>query len=312
MATNSRLSEIRTRSGVAQRPATRVGGRPAANQRRYVRHLPWWRRNLAAIGTVVVVVAVVVAFFFIQRSRNTVAAVNIGDPAPQSILSALSVTGVTPATAAKVGTGSVDIGLEATPPNVPPLTSRGLPEIIYVGAEYCPYCAADRWGTIIALDRFGSFKGLTLMKSSSSDVFANTPTFSFRKATYTSKYIVFSATETQDRNQSPLATPPADAMASFATYDTAPYTNQAGGIPFFSFADQYVTTAGAFNPTMMQGLSWQQVANQLKDPNSATAKSIIGTANEQTAVICKLTNNQPANICSAPYIQSIEASLPTR
>lgn len=309
-ATASRLSEIRARAGVAPQPATRAGGRPAGNQRRYARHLPWWRRNLAAIGTVIVVIAVVVAFFFIQRARNTVTAAGIGDPAPQSILTALS--GVTPATAATVGTGGVNIGLEATPPNIPPLTSKGLPEIVYVGAEYCPYCAADRWGTIIALDRFGSFRGITLMKSSSGDVFPNTPTFSFRHATYTSKYIVFSATETQDRNQSPLATPPTDALNSFATYDTAPYTNQAGGIPFFSFADQYVTTSGAFTPTMLQGLSWQQVTDQLKDPNSAAAKNIIGTANYQTAVICKLTNNQPANVCSASYIQSIEAGLPTR
>src|SRR6185312_6914517 len=128
-ASASRLSEIRARSGVAPRPAARGG---STNQRRYVRHLPWWRRNLAAIGTV--------------------AALSVLDPAPQSVLTKLS--GVSPATAAAVGTGGVDIGVETTPPNVSVLTSKGLPEVVYVGAEYCPYCAAERWGTIIALDRF--------------------------------------------------------------------------------------------------------------------------------------------------------------
>lgn len=306
-ASASRLSEIRARSGVAPRPAARGG---STNQRRYVRHLPWWRRNLAAIGTVVVVAVIVIAFIFVQQRNNTVAALNVLDPAPQSVLTKLS--GVSATTAAAVGNGGVDIGVETTPPNVSVLTSKGLPEIVYVGAEYCPYCAAERWGTIIALDRFGSFKGLKLMKSTSSDVFPNTSTFTFRNATYTSKYIVFTATETQDRSQATLDTPPTEALDAFSAYDTAPYTKQQGGIPFFSYANQYVTTSGPFVPTMLQGLSWQQIADQLNDPNSAVAKNIIGSANEQTAVICKLTNNQPASVCSAKYIQTIEASLPTR
>lgn len=305
-ASASRLSEIRARSGVAPRPAPRG----AANQRRYARHLPWWRRNLAAIGTVAAVVVIVVVFIFVQQRNNATASLNLLDPAPQSVLTKLS--GVSPTTAAAVGTGGVNIGLESTPPNVSVLTSKGLPEIVYVGAEYCPYCAADRWGMIIALDRFGSFNGLKLMKSTSNDVFPNTATFTFRNATYTSKYVVFSATETEDRNSAQLGTPPSEALDSFSAYDTAPYTNQQGGIPFVSYANQYVTTAGPFTPTMMANLSWQQVADQLNDPNSAVAKNIIGSANYQTAVICKLTNNQPANVCSASYIQSIEASLPTR
>jgi len=50
-----------------------------------------------------------------------------------------------------------------TPPqqikNQPPLTGtsssgKTLPLVLYVGAEYCPYCAAQRWSTIIALSRF--------------------------------------------------------------------------------------------------------------------------------------------------------------
>jgi hypothetical protein len=302
----SRLSEIRARSGVAPRPTPRGG----TNQRRYARHLPWWRRNLAAIGTVAAVVVIVIVFIFVQQRNNATASLNILDPAPQSVLTKLS--GVSSTTAATVGTGGVDIGVETTPPNVSVLTSKGLPEIVYIGAEYCPYCAAERWGMIIALDRFGSFTGVKLMKSSSGDVYPNTATFTFRNATYTSKYIVFNATETQDRSQGTLDTPPTEALDAFTAYDTAPYTNQQGGIPFVSYANQYVTTAGPFIPTMMANLSWQQVADQLNDPNSAVAKNIIGSANYQTAVICKLTNNQPANVCSAKYIQTIEAALPTR
>ncbi|HEY7849873.1 MAG TPA: DUF929 family protein, partial [Ktedonobacterales bacterium] len=174
------------------------------------------------------------------------------------------------------------------------------------------YCAAERWSTIIALNHFGSFKGLTLMKSTGADVFANTATFSFKGATYTSKYLVFNATETQDRNQQALDTPSAEAIQAFSTYDTAPYTNQQGGIPFVSYGNQYVTTAGPYQPTMLANLSWQQIAAQLNNPNSDVTKAIVGTANYQTAAICKMTNNQPASVCGASYIQQIEASLPTR
>lgn len=297
---SSRLNEIRSRT---------AAGRPPVNRYRYARQ-PWWRRNLIALASGAAVALVIIGFIFYAQSQNKAAAVGIGDAVPQSILSQLS--GVSAKTASTVGTGGLQSIFEPTPPNVPPLTSKGLPEVVYVGAEYCPYCAADRWSTIIALDRFGSFSGVTLMKSSSGDVFPNTATFSFRSATYTSKYIVFNATETQDRNNGTLDTPSTEAIAALTTYDVTPYTNQAGGIPFMSFANQWVTTSSPYDPTVLKDMSWQQIAAQLNNPNSAATKSIIGTANYQTAAICKLTNNQPANVCSAPYIQSIEATLPTR
>ena len=72
-------------------------------------------------------------------------------------------------------------------------TSSGttLPGVYFYGAEYCPYCAAERWVIITALSRFGTFKGLDNMQSSSTDIFPSTQTFTFVDATYTSKYIVF-------------------------------------------------------------------------------------------------------------------------
>ena len=36
-----------------------------------------------------------------------------------------------------------------------------------MGAEYCPYCAAQRWAMIVALSRFGTFSGLTTVHSAS-------------------------------------------------------------------------------------------------------------------------------------------------
>ena len=52
-------------------------------------------------------------------------------------------------------------------PSTPPtkvtgsaLTFDGKPGIFYYGAEYCPYCAAERWPVVVALSRFGTWSNL--------------------------------------------------------------------------------------------------------------------------------------------------------
>jgi len=289
----------------------RLGGGAPQSRSRYARR-PWWRRNLVSLITVGGVAVIVAGFIILAQIRaqtqNSAAAVGIGDPAPAAVVR--QVTTVSSAVAAQVGAGGVQSPLQTTPRNTPLLTANGKPEIIYVGADWCPYCAATRWSTVVALSRFGSFTGLTLMRSSSTDTLPNTATFSFQKATYTSPYIVFSATETQDRNGATLATPPPSAASAQATYDAPPYTTQAGGVPFLSYGNQYVETSGLFVPTMLQGLSWQQIAAQLNNPSSPVTQAIVGGANVQTAAICKLTNNQPSSVCALPSIQQLEAGLP--
>jgi thiol-disulfide isomerase/thioredoxin len=299
----SRLNAMR------ERTATSNGAQPRRPvQRARYAQAPWWRRNMGALIVVGVVVVLVGAFIGFANFQNKQAAAGIGDPAPDSIMKTL--TTIPASEFATVGTGSTTIQVEATSANTPMLRSGGKPEVVYVGAEYCPYCASERWSTVIALSRFGTFKGLELMRSSSTDTRPNTPTLSFRDATYSSKYITFSMTEGQDRNGNPLATPPADISQIFSQYDQAPYTQSAGSIPFMSFGNQYVTIGAPYDPQLLAGLNWQDVADQLKDPTNPSTQAILSTANYQTAAICKLTNNQPSNVCNTPVIQQIEAKLP--
>ena len=107
---------------------------------------------------------------------------------------------------------------------------NGRPEVFYYGAEFCPYCAAQRWPLIIALSRFGTFSGLQTTTSSSSDAFPNTPTFTFRNATYTSQYIDFRSVETTDRDRNPLQSPSAAEQQLVSQYDPG------GTIPFIDVA----------------------------------------------------------------------------
>ena len=293
----SRLSGMRERTATTASAQTR---RPV--QRPRFAQQPWWRRNLGATITIVAIVVLVGAFIAFAKFQNNQAAAGVGDPVPSAVLKTLST--IPDSDFEKVGTGTTQVAFNAAAPNTPLLTANGKPEVVYVGAEYCPYCAAERWGTVIALNRFGSFKGLVLMRSSATDKFPNTATLSFRNATYTSQYITFNSTETQDRDGVALATPPADITQIFTTYDSQ------GSIPFMSYGNQYLTIGAPFFPTMLTGLDWQQVATQLQDPNSDASKAIISSANYQTAAICKITDNKPANVCTTPIIQQLESKLP--
>ena len=47
----------------------------------------------------------------------------------------------------KVGLPSEIVNTPTKMKSFPPLTAKGLPEMLYMGAEYCPFCAANggRW-----------------------------------------------------------------------------------------------------------------------------------------------------------------------
>jgi hypothetical protein len=189
-----------------------------------------------------------------------------------------------------------------------------LPQVIYYGAEYCPFCAAQRWAAIVALSRFGTFTGLRTSGSSPTDVYPNTPTFSFVKSTYSSKYVVFTAVETQDVNHNPLQTATKLENYLLAKYDTAPFFPSSGGgsslpIPFMDFGNLFLTSGASFNPGVLAGQTREQIAAGLKSPTSPITQAIIAAANYQTAAICKLTGNKPGNVCNSVAVKSAASKL---
>ena len=150
------------------------------------------------------------------------------------------VVAVDDATISTVGQGS-SANLP-TAISAPPLTKDGKPLVLYVGAEYCPFCAAQRWAVVQALSRFGTFTGLTLTHSDPKDSFPNTPTFTFHGATYTSSVVAFEGVETQTVDHKPLDTLTSDQEALFTKYNAPPYVpaSAQGAIPFIYFGGSYV------------------------------------------------------------------------
>ena len=60
---------------------------------------------------------------------------------------------------------------------------------------------------------------------------------------------------------------------------------------------------------MLQGKTWTEVAAALSDKSTAIAQGADGAANILTAAICKVTNDQPASVCSSPAITSLQGKL---
>jgi thiol-disulfide isomerase/thioredoxin len=205
-------------------------------------------------------------------------------------------------TLSAVGTGSVPSG-SLRPLTGPPLTSGGKPEMLYIGAEWCPYCAAERWAMAVALSRFGTFSPLRGIHSSSTDVYPNTSTLTFYKSTYTSKYLVFTPVESEDVNQNPLQPPTAAQAALWKKYDPPGDT-----FPFIDIGNRFLATV-TYVPGVLQGLTWSQIASDLHNPSTAVAKGAVGSANVFTAAICKITGNAPANVCTTAPVSSIEAGI---
>lgn len=249
----------------------------------------------AAVVLIVVVVIVVVT---VTGGGKTKAAADY-QPAAAGVVADVANVPTSVFDAVKVPSGV------ASPPTLikgSPLTLNGKPEILYMGDEWCPYCGAARWAIVTALSRFGTFTGLKTTMSSGSDVDPDTNTFSFVGATYSSQYISFVSDEMQDGSHAVLEKPSAANTKLLQTYDTA------GSVPFIDFGNSYVV-GSTYDPAVLQGLSWDQIAGKLSDPTSEVTKSIAGSANFLSAIICKLTNGQPGSVCNTPGVQAGEAVL---
>ncbi|HET8551670.1 MAG TPA: DUF929 family protein [Gammaproteobacteria bacterium] len=193
-----------------------------------------------------------------------------------------------------------------------PTLGSGKPVVLYIGADFCPYCAALRWPLVVALLRFGNFDGLRYMRSSSTDVYADTVTFSFDGAHYHSDYIRFDAVDIADRQGHSLNKPSDAQQAVFQRFDAPPYTKVPGAIPFVYIGGRYVENVAPFMPNLLSSLSWQNVARQLKAGQSDLSNRIISAANVYTAAICELTGEKPASVCNSPAVKAAAGRLPDK
>ncbi len=271
--------------------------------------------GMIVAGVVVLLVVIVGAFMLLGTSSGTSSSKSSSsqsDPAPASLIQA--VASVPQSVINQIGYDSKIIKPANAVNGVSPLVSNGKPELLYIGAEYCPYCAAMRWPLVEALSKFGTFTQLNLTHSSSSDVYPNTNTFSFYGSKYQSKYIDFQSVETTTNqlvngNYPTLQTPDKSQQAALNALSSATSGSSAQSIPFIDFGNKYWIAGASYSPQVLSGLTWDSIAGSLSNPNTLPALGIDQTASMITATICKMTNNQPSNVCTTPLIKKIEATL---
>jgi len=287
------------------RQDARTAGRPGARRSRPSAAV------LVGGGALLIVAIMVVAKVVIPHTLQSASA----GPVPPAVQHA--VESVPPSVAAAIGPGTArDL---FTPIGAGTLRGQGgLPRIVYVGSEYCPYCAAMRWPMVVALSRFGRFEGLQLSHSAIDDQFPGTPTFTFHRSSYQSAYVAFTPVEKESNvgangRYVPLESLDPVESEVFSTYDAPPFVpaTDALAIPFIDFANRFIFSGASFSPDVLKGLSPAQIAARLSDPGSEVARAVIGSANDITAVICVVTADAPSSVCRDPAIQLIERRFST-
>ncbi len=290
---------------------------PTKAQRRSTSTLLTW----GAVALVIVIVAVLV-IVKLTGSSTPSGGGNAYEPAPATI-----VKQVTQIPASVYDTVGVTAPVtQITPPTQTtgqaPLTFKdstgaSKPGVLYLGAEYCPYCAAERWAVIASLSRFGTFTGLGLTASSTSDVYPGTPSFTFYKSTMSSDHLVFKGIEqytnipTASGGYTALVNPTAAELALVEKFDTAKFipNGQTGAIPFMTIGNQFLVSGASYSPSILNGLTREQIASGLSDPTNPVTQAIVATSNYISASICKITGGQPANVCTSKGVQAAAKAM---
>jgi thiol-disulfide isomerase/thioredoxin len=156
--------------------------------------------------------------------------------------------------------------------------------VFFMGAEYCPYCAAERWAIVRALQKFGQWSGLKQTMSAARDTpLLNLPTYDFTEATYSSPHIEFVACETEDREFKPLQKLLENEEELVKKY------NSDKQIPFLLIGGRFMQIAAGFTPKIFIGHTFRQTETELKKlkkTESEIRKTIDAEANIIGALLC--------------------------
>jgi len=266
-----------------------------------------------ALGSIAVVVVLVVVLVIVKvTGSNGPVSLKAPTDRPASAAVAAAVTGVPISVMDAVG-----VSTAVSPPLVdrsqPLLMLNAKPGAIYIGGEFCPLCAAERWAIVVAFSKFGSFTGLDETTSSPWDGTAY-PTLSFRHATYSSALITFQPVEFQGNDTHGLGTRKvirqltAQQSALWATYANS-YTGGNQGFPFLDIGNRVLGMTSSYDPTVLTGLTQAQIARALSTPTDPVTQRIVGSANYLMAGICSLTAGQPSQVCSSTAVTTAGRSL---
>ncbi len=175
--------------------------------------------------------------------------------------------------------------------------------VYFMGAGFCPFCAAERWAIVKALERFGKWDGLVEDKSAGHDEkYLNVPTFSLARARYSSDHVEFAGKETADRNFEPLQ------ELDDSDFEILDMYNPDQMIPFLLIDGQFMQVGAGFSPEMIQNMTHEQVRTELEKPDSAIGRAVRAEIDNITALVCKSIGGK-GDACGLDSVKALVGKL---
>jgi Domain of unknown function (DUF929) len=195
--------------------------------------------------------------------------------------------------------------------------AAGKPELLYYGAEGCPFCGAARWSMLVALAQFGKFTPLAPTVSATYDLDPSTHSLTFYNSNFTSRYLAFVPVEGFTNQPAEftcgeltfpfwttLQSPTPSQEETILRYDNFEGCFEA--LPFQDVGNKWLTLSSYPNPAVLAGLSWQQIAQKLAEPSSIAGQALDGGAEIFTAEICDVDGGQPASVCDTSTVKQYQ------
>ncbi|MCL4450270.1 MAG: DUF929 domain-containing protein [Candidatus Thermoplasmatota archaeon] len=190
-----------------------------------------------------------------------------------------------------------------------PTIYNGKIVVLFIGSEACPFCAAESWSLVSALQQYGPLTGLTQIISNSSESIPNVPGYGLANASYHSNDISFWEVETTTTSWNhKLQSPNSTEQSLFKHYDPN------GNIPFLLIGGLYLHVGSAVSPELMANMGWTQCQNEISAPGMLH-NQIQDEVGNITNVIDYLESNKslPGGMeISTPLHTSTTTAIPLR
>jgi Domain of unknown function (DUF929) len=257
------------------------------------------RNRRLGIGSIAIVIVIVATLIVAKLAGGTdssgggfVTSPPAGTPIPTAITDKLTSVALKTLNAAPTG------GLIASPQGItdPALKVDGKPDLLFVGAEFCPICASERWAMYVALSEFGTFApqpGRIHSAVRDGDI----PTVTFYRTTFSSPYFTFTPEETTT-NQ-----PDGDYYVALQKLNSAQkrlWDSHTDGFPWLDFGGKMDLTSVQYNPEELEGASFDTITSEIGNNSTVIGADIDASARVLVHTICStMTGGQPARVCRA-------------
>ena len=295
------------------------GGKPAAagaGSSRTGLYIAW--------GAVALVVVIIGTLFIVNATKSNTQDLSYTPvtPAPAQVVH--DVTTIPTSTWDKVGVSDTSVAKPTVLTGQPDMSLNGKsPAMLYYGAEYCPYCAAERWAMAAALARFGTWSNLQITASSHVDVDADHPHLQLPRC---------HARQPVHHVQGDRAVHEHPGVGKPRSVHQPPEPDQGGEsdpgqvqllqVPARTAAPtgrsrsrswtsttSLLFSGASYDPQILAGLTWTDISGSLSDPTNPVTQAILTTGNYMSAGICNASHGQPGSVCTSSGVQAAAKAL---